>query len=159
MGQSTNGVLAYGYDLGGGDGDWKIEEVGEYGEWEPEWLEVDEDEDSEDLITQAGERLMASVGFTETDWHADGFFDREKAAKARLGVEFESYCSGDYPMWLLAAHKITVYRGDCEPIDFAELEKLRAEGDWDTKFAHAVQVLGITPKQAKPGWLLVSYWG
>lgn len=155
MGQSTNAVLAYGYDLGGDEGGWKIAEAGEYGEWEPHWA-ADEDDDP---MAAAGKLLLASVDFAETDWRADGYRARKQAAEARLGVELESYCSGDYPMWLLAAHTITVYRGDCKEIDFAALEKARADGDWDAKLTHALTTLGVTPKQERPGWLLVSYWG
>ena len=33
MGSSASGILLYGYDLGGGEDDWKIEEVDEYGFW------------------------------------------------------------------------------------------------------------------------------
>ena len=153
MGQSTNGMLVYGYDLGGDEDGWQIAE-----ENIAAFLEWGSGEDG-DLVEKGKVRLLASVGFTETDWRADGYHERKKAAEERLGVEFESYCSGDYPMWLLAAHTVTVYRGDCKEIDFAALEKARTEGDWDAKLAHAIQVLGITPTQEKPGWLLVSYWG
>jgi hypothetical protein len=155
MGQSTNGMLVYGYNFG-----WEIEEVGEYGEWHPSWLNSDSDEDeSGDVIEAAGKVLLASVGFAETDWRADGYHDRLRAAEAQLGVEFDSYCSGDYPMWCLAAHITTVYRGDVKEIDFGALEKARVDGGWDGKLAAAIQALGVTPKQAQPRWLLVSYWG
>jgi hypothetical protein len=161
MGQSTNGMLVYGYNLGGGDGPWEVEGVDEYGEWSPSWLNPDPDNEDGggDVIEDAKKVLLASVGFTETDWRADGYFDRQRDAEARLGVEFDSYCSGDYPMWLLAAHVITVYRGDVQEVNFAALEQARTEGDWDTKLAHAIQALGVTPKQERPKWLLVSYWG
>ena len=154
MGQSTNGILAYGYNLGGDEGGWKIAEADEYGDWEPHWPDADDDPEG------AVERfLLASVGFTETDWRADGYRDRKKTAQDQVGVQLESYCSGDYPMWLLAAHVITVYRGDVKEIDFAELMADRLQGEWDAKLALAIQTLGITPKQDKPKWLLVSYWG
>ncbi len=156
MGQSTNAVLAYGYDLGGDESEWKIEEAGEYGAWEPDWHHDEET----DLISAAEQRLLESVGFAETyEDGADGYFRREREAQERLGVKFESYCSGDYPMWVLAAHKITVYRGDSEVIDPAELAALPERNGWDAKLQAAVKTLGITPKQAKPAWLLVSYWG
>lgn len=153
MGQSTNGMLVYGYNFGGEEGGWQLAEVDEYEPWEPEWMGDD------DVISAAGERLLASVGFTETDYKAEGYFDRKKAAEDRLGVEFDSFCSGDYPMWVLAADVTTVYRGDVKEIDFAALEQAREDGDWDAKLAAAVQALGVTPKQDGPKWLLVSYWG
>lgn len=158
MGTSTNGVLAYGYDLGGGEAEWKIEGLDEYEEWAPDWFDRGED-NSDDVVTAAEEHLLRSTGFTEIDWHADGYFEREAAAKAAVGVEFETYCSGDYPIWALVAHKITCYRGDAVPVDVAALEALRVEQDWDGKLQRAVTTLGITPKQEKPCWLLLSYMG
>jgi hypothetical protein len=153
MGQSTNGMLVYGYNLGDPDGGWEIAEADEDGAWEPDWQ-------GDDSFTEAAEaRLLASVGLTEEPWVADGYGERRRAARTRLGVEFESYCSGEYPMWLLAARTITAYRGVCKEIDFADLDRQRAEGGWDNLLAHAIGVLGITPKQATPRWLLVSYWG
>ena len=68
MGTSTNAVLFYGYNLGGSDG-WLIEEAGEYGEWDSDWYQP-EDEDCEGVIEEAAKRLLAATGFTETDWRA-----------------------------------------------------------------------------------------
>ncbi|MFF9118282.1 hypothetical protein ACF09Y_22230 [Streptomyces massasporeus] len=156
MGQSTNGILAYGYDLGGEE-EWKLQGLGEYGElpdlpWHAE---------GEDFQEAAERRLLAQLAdFTET-WQpgSDGYFTREQEAKARLGVEFDTYCSGDYPMYLLATKVITVYRGSVEHIDMAELVTAPETNGWDEKLRAAVQALGITPTQEKPKWLLCSYWG
>lgn len=156
MGQSTNAILAYGYNVGGGESEWNIEEADEDGDWTPPWVDPD---DENDLITAAETTLLAAAGFTETDWRADGYYERKEAAEAQVGVEFESHCSGDYPMWLLVAHTTTVYRGDVKEIDFAALEATRIEQDWDAKLRNAADVLGMTPKQESPRWMLVSYWG
>lgn len=157
MGTSTNAVLAYGYDLGS-DEDWKIRETGEYGALAVDWY----DEDSDDgFVEQAERRLLAAVGFTET-WETNdgaGYFDREEQAKARVGVEFESYCHGEYPMYVLATKVITVYRGDSKVLDLAALMAEPTENGWDGKLAAVLQTLGITPKQEEPGWVLCSYWG
>jgi hypothetical protein len=160
MGQSTNAVLAYGYDLAGGEDEWKIKEVGEYGEPKLDWYDDSEDND-DGFVEQAQKRLLAQVaGFTEK-WErgAEGYFAREKAAQERVGVEFESYCSGEYPMYVLAAHVITVHRGYSQLLDLAALVNAVGVSDWDAKLAAAIKALGITPTQAKPGWVLVSYWG
>ncbi|SOE25676.1 hypothetical protein [Streptomyces sp. OK228] len=151
MGQSTNGILVYGYDLAGGDAEWKVREVGEYGELRLDWLDVEEN----DFESAAEKRLMASVGFTETDYMVDGFFDREREAEARLGVEFKSYCSGEYPMYTLAAKGsvLTAYRGDCKHVDFT------VSPEWDDKLRDALAVLGMTPTQEQAQWLLCSWWG
>lgn len=156
MGQSTNAMLVYGYDLGS-DEEWHVQEAaGEYGELRLDWFNEDGEDD---FITAAEKHLLQAAGFTETDWRADGYFDREREAKEGLGVEFESYCSGDYPIYTLAAHVITVHRGDCELLNLDELARMPGENGWDGKLAAALRTLGLTPKQPSPAWLLVSYWG
>jgi hypothetical protein len=159
MGQSTNGILAYGYDLGGEEGGWKVREAGEYGELTLPWLpdpEAEEDYDLEELLER---RLLDASGFTETyEDGREGYFGRESAAKAALGVELESYCMGDYPMYVLATKVLTAYRGDCDVIDMAELSRPEILAGWDTKLSAALAALGMTPVQEKPAWLLCSYW-
>jgi hypothetical protein len=165
MGQSTNAVLAYGYDLGGDEGEWKIRETDEYGGIDASnasTLAWYDDESDDGFIEQAQRRLLAEIaGFTET-WETrqdDDYFKREREAESRLGVEFESYCSGDYPMYVLATKVITVYRGDSKVLDLPALMAEPAEHGWDDKLRQACEVLGVTPKQERPGWVLVSYWG
>lgn len=157
MGQSTNGMLAYGYNLGGAEG-WNLEGLDEYGELpELPWL----DEEEHDFQEAAERHLLVEIaGFTE-GWSSgnEGYFDRERQAKQRLGVQFDTHCSGDYPMFLLATKVITVYRGDAKELDLAALQQEAQASDWDTKLAAAVHVLGITPTATKPQWLLCSYWG
>lgn len=157
MGQSTNAVLVYGYDLGSGEDEWRVEEAGKYGSLHAEWWPEDSDQD---FATAATRRLLDASGFTETyeDGRAD-YFTRERQAEKRLGVEFEHYCSGDYPMYALAAHTITVHRGDCKLLNLDELSRMPAENGWDDKLTAAMRALKLTPKQAEPAWLLVSCWG
>jgi hypothetical protein len=160
MGRSTNGMLAYGYDLGGEEG-WKLQEAGEYGELPSlPWFDPD-DEEGDGFQEAAERRLLAEIaGFTET-WSIgnEGYFDREKAAEGLVGVKFGTYCSGEYPMFLLAAKVITVYGGDVKGIDIAALAVEPEMNGWDEKLHAALQVLGITPVQEKAKWLLASYWG
>ena len=161
MGQSTNAILAYGYDLGGGDDGWKIHQAGEYGELpELDWYDA-ENEEGDDLMSAGERRLRAEIaGFTE-QWHSgnEGYFDRERDADASVGVKIESYCSGEYPMWLLATKIITVYRGDCKTIDMAELAEAPHIQGWDARLAAASQALGITPTQDRPRWLVFPFYG
>lgn len=62
-------------------------------------------------------------------------------------------------MYVLAAHAVTAYRGDAQEIDFVALEQQRVAEDWDGKLMRACEVLGVTPRQEQPKWLLVSFWG
>ncbi|MFF7851896.1 hypothetical protein ACFZDF_30555 [Streptomyces sp. NPDC007910] len=159
MGQSTNAMLMYGYHLGSADGGWQLHGLGEYDELPALGWYNPEDEDGIDFQSAAERKLMADIaGFTE-EWssEAEGYFDRERAAKARLGVEFDSHCSGDYPMYVLATKVITVYRGDVEEIDPAR--DLAVQPDWDDKLRTALDILGLNPTQKSARWLLCSYWG
>ncbi|MCP9947226.1 hypothetical protein [Actinomadura madurae] len=158
MGQSTNAVLVYGYNLGGGEIDWLVEEAnGEYGELQLDWFD---EEGDDDFIEMAEKRLLQANGFTETyEDGREGYFGREREAKKALGVEFETYCSGDYPIYTIAAHVITVHQGDCKLLNLDELARLPRENGWDDKLTAVLRTLGLTPKQPEPAWLLVSYWG
>jgi hypothetical protein len=161
MGMSTKAILAYGYDLGGDSSEWKVEGAGEYGELpDLDWYDPD-DEDGDGFETVAITRLLASVADFTEEWEpdAEGYFDRQREAEARVGVEVRTHCSGDYPGFILATKVITVYRGDVEQIDPAWMATAPGEGDWDAKLAAAIEALGITPLQEQPRWLLCSYWG
>ena len=159
MGTSTDAILAYGYDLSGEP--WKIRETDEYGGIDADKLAwYDEDNEEADFDGQAEHRLLVAAGFTEVyEDGRPGYFAREEEARARLGVAFETYCKDDYPLYILAAKVITVSRGDSQVLDLPALMGEPAEHGWDDKLRAACQVLGITPTQASPGWVLVSYWG
>lgn len=160
MGVSTDAILAYGYDLGGDD-EWKVQEVDEYGGLlDVGWVPDPETGEDFDLIGLAERQLLGAAGFTET--YEDGrkdYFARENAAKAALGVEFAFYCSDESPMHILAAKVHTVargYVGDAAALIDADAATRQ---EWDAKLASALHALGWTPVQEKPKWLLVSYWG
>lgn len=159
MGQSTNAMLMYGYHLGSENSGWELQGLGEYGELPTlDWYDP-ENEDSDDFQSAAERKLMAEIaGFTE-EWSsgAEGYFDRERDAKARLGVEFDTHCSGSYPMYVLATKVITVHRGDVKEI--APAQDLTVQPDWDAKLRTALNVLGLNPTQQTARWLLCSYWG
>lgn len=163
MGVRTDGILAYGYDLGGED-EWKVREADEYGGLIPGtggWVPDPEAEEDCDLISLAERQMLDASGFTETyEDGREGYFGREREAKEALGVEFEAYCSDEYSQYLLAAKVLTAGRGDVKDVSAlmagADEATLR---EWDGKLRRALEVLGLTPVQDKPKWLLCSYWG
>ncbi|WP_328344653.1 hypothetical protein [Micromonospora sp. NBC_00421] len=158
MGTSTDAILTYGYNLGNDD-EWKLEGAGEYGGYDftaHDWYSED---GGTDLVESIETKLLAAHGFTETDWQVDGFYQRQTEAKAAMGVEVVTHCSGDYPMYVLAAKKITASRGDCEVVDFDALTRETVEGGYDEKLRAALTALGLTPTQDRARWLLCSYWG
>lgn len=166
MGVSTDAYLVYGYHLGSDEGGWLLREAeGKYGELRLDWLpdpdeERDEDEDDDSgFATLAMNRLVQAAGFTETDWQVDGYFARRREAEKRLGVEFVSHCSSEYPMWILGTRLYDASRGQVVEVDPMALANHQDLDTWNEKLTQALQVLGITPLQEQPRWLLCSYWG
>lgn len=161
MGTSTDGILAYGYDLGGSGNEWLFAEVdGEYGPptmpWFLEATEADDPDGERDYGGLFMDRLLAVHGFTETDWQVDGYWDRKQAAEEALGVELVFHCSGEYPMVILAAKSVTARRGSPKTIDPEWLADVHHAND---RLAWALTALGVTPKATGPAWLLASNWG
>ncbi|WP_433364195.1 hypothetical protein [Streptosporangium sp. CA-115845] len=160
MGSSPTGVLAYGYALGGAGG-WNISEVDEYDGIDPAkvtWYDDDDEED--DFTKQAERRLLDASGFTETyeDGH-EGYFAREREAKARLGVEFYGHGYDEGQVYALVTKTITVDWGESKVLDLPALLAEPAEKGWDDKLRAALTALGITPTQEQPAWLLCTYYG
>jgi len=150
MGQSTNAMLMYGYDLDTTDA-WKIVEAGEWGELSAPWYDEDSDLESVEQATKALYDAIPGAPEVEDDWQ------RDEPVKEHYGVWFEGHCSGSYTMYALVAFENTAARGYPELIDWRGLDEQRGREDWDGKLARALEVLGITPKQERPSWLLASY--
>jgi hypothetical protein len=144
---STDGLLVYGYDLGGDDGGWKFEGLDECGS------PFGQEEGEESVDTKLWHRILATVGFKPGD-----DYKQEMAAEKAVGVELVRYCSDGSEMYLLAAKTIRAYRGWNVPIDFAELDNQRVEGAWDEKLSRAIQAMGYPPEPGKaalaPGLLV-----
>lgn len=150
MSQSTNAMLMYGYDLDAADG-WKIAEAGEWGELAAPWYDEDSDLDSIEQAVKALYDAIPDAPDVEYGWQ------RDELVKEHYGAWFEGHCSDSYTMYALVAFEDTARRGHPELIDWRELDEQRNREDWDAKLARALEVLGITPKQERPAWLLASY--
>lgn len=153
MSTSTDGILAYGYDLSGED--CEIEFVDADGtpldeHSAPTWYD-DENED-EGFAEQAIDWLLAAAFLAGKAEDHDLYKDRSEA-EALLGVEIVEHCSGVEPRYLLAAKVITAHRGSPKVID------LSLATNADERLSWALGVLGIKPRADKPAWLLASYWG
>ena len=140
MGQATDAILAYGYNLGGADSEWKLTGLGEYGELATDWWDDGE-------CAQADEADFATA---LTSWIGGDVRD--------VGVEVVTYCSESSPMYLLAATQITVKRGYVHEVTPETLGSAEDRARWDELLDRHVAALGIRPVQERPGWLLVSYW-
>lgn len=159
MGQSTDAILVYGYDLGGADEGWKVKGLGKYGELPPlDWYDEDQDDDFPAAVEK---RLMAAVaGFTE-QWAPgageNGYFDRKAQAEKKVGVKLKTYCSLSVPAYALAAHATTVARGEVEYIDPQDMLWRPPSEDWDSRLVVALDALDLAPVQERPRWFLVSH--
>ena len=150
MGVSTNGILTYGYDLGGPEG-WLLEGL-EYDQLEgavPWWPEVEDDEDN-DFDEAVMTELCPVFGFEvpEYIWQVE----------QKLPVQVITHCSTDYPMYILSAALTThtSYRGRSRLLN---MKSLTVQDEWAQNLQTALDALGIKPKQKEPGWILASLWG
>lgn len=166
MGSSASAYLFYGYDLGGSETGWKIEEVDkEYSSQidydQLGWLTEEQAEEDADFnfVEEAEKRLLREIGGVTGTWRDEGYYDRRREAQVRVGVVFHGTCTYDYPIYVLAAHTSTSYDGEVETIHFNVLDQRRIDEDWDGKLDAALKVLNIHPIQAKAAWLLASHYG
>ncbi len=176
MGSSSRAHLAYGYDLGTEE-DFRCAERGEYGSPKLPWLpgsddeddrdeEYDEDDETDDdetdFVTAVETLLLERVGgFTETNWHADGYFDRKRAADAVVGVEVAAAGGDDYPGWMLVAagSERSVEWSEAMTLDLGAMATEPAAKGWDAKLTAALSALGLTPTQDGPRWLVFPSYG
>jgi hypothetical protein len=135
MGQSTDAILAYGYDLNALD---KYSEI-----------------DFEELIPKAIQDEIAQV---------DGHYDLVESIPDFLqmhdcsGVDIIRHCSCDYSMYILGFQAARARRGNVRRLDLSALHDEAVSHDWAEKIKRAAEVLGINVKDQTPGWLLVSMW-
>jgi hypothetical protein len=151
--------LHYGYNLGDPDNGsgWEFAEVtDEYAETPalPWW-----DEDGDSFGEQAMTQLLTAAGFTETDRRADGYHQRRRDAEERLGVEFENTgYEASRALLVAKGTERTAYTSEVTELDPAAMAAAATEA-MDGALAEALRVLGITPAQTKPAWLLTCYYG
>lgn len=152
MSECSYGHLIYGYNLGGADG-WKIREADEYGDVEFDWYDED---DNDDLIEAAETRLLVAAGFEPDD---EDCLDHATEIRERLGVEFIPYGHVDNSNYVLGTAQVETNGWGAEAVDLTALANDPKCAEWDTKLAAVLATLGITPKQAKPAWILCSSYG
>lgn len=145
MSISSDGIIAYGIDLGEGMDDdegtvfpWQDEEEydGEFREW---------------VLTKI-------LGFTE-EWHKDneGYFDRQKAAWSPFPLEMVLHCSYEYSMYFLAV-KGTVHTARRGYPTFIEKLPVVHDGQRQALIMFA-EKHGLKCDPTKMGWHLLSMYG
>lgn len=134
MTTATDGILAYGYNLGGDD--WELADLTEYGELITAWWNDEDQDDDAHFPTE----LITALGNPDD------------------GTEVITYQSESHPKYLLAAKQTTVARGHIETITPETLGTSEERAQWDAQLKKHLATLGITPLQGHAAWLLVSYW-
>lgn len=160
MGTSTNATLAYGYDLGAEESlqvrEAQESETNEYGYLKTAWYDEEHEELAEGIIEQMTRVLYDAIPDAPPVEYA---WECKDPVKEHYGVWFESHCSGEYAMWILCTSATTAHQGSPKTVDPFLLERAPIDEGWDDKLATALRVLGITPLQESPAWLLASDWG
>ena len=152
MGQSTDGQLCYGLCL---DDDVELPWVDEDGndELEQWWLNVNQFRPAHEIYDENGDYLN---GQEATDQQIETYWDERKQWLDAHPLPFElvNYCSGEWPMYILAVPGtlVTASRG-CPEIVSAE-----------TIVAHDISpIVELCAKysahESRIGWFLSSFWG
>lgn len=157
MGNSPSGILAYGYDLGGPEAGWKVTGAEKYGDYRFPWYSPEKDyswgEKAEELL------LAELTGLTAKyeDNKPDEFYDaRAREARKKLKVEIVTYGSYDYPGYILAVKPhLYVYDWEAKAIPQFDFSYHESNQELDK----ALRVLGITPTQQDPQWILACMYG
>ena len=155
MGVSTNGQLSYGvvvkedYEL-----PWENTlHRGDIDDW---WLDARGFKPSVYPFDSDGNY---AVGYGDKSPAVTQYFAEKRVWQAEnpIPVVLVNYCSGDYPMYIIAAASkdFTAWRGEPEMVSLAEIR--------ETDEAHAMLMcfldeFGIQYED-EPMWLLSSYWG
>lgn len=161
MDPDPDGILVYGYALGGPEEGWKIDGLAKWGSLITPWYRCEDD----DFATLADRQLLIAHGFTEgypeeyTPGAVDAYYARRKAAERAIGVEVSSCGGNEYPGFLLRTYRVSAEWSETVVIDWPALEARRVAEDWDGKLAAALTALGLKPLQDRPQWLLTSAYG
>ncbi len=169
MGMTPSAHLAYGYDLGS-DEDFRAAERDEYGGPKLPWLPDEDGEGGYDGFPEGADALLlAATGFVDPPWEeiegdeekVTTYFAEKREAEASHGVELHHSGHSDYSGWVLIAKgsKRSVEWSEAMELDLSELNNSPAYHGWDDKLAAALKVLGVTPTQAGPKWLVYPSYG
>lgn len=114
-----------------------------------DWYDVHGDTYQE----QALDRLLAAAGFVDDGQRDDAYYDRRLAAKQQIGVGFE-LTGYEFSDLLLVATAARYETGPSSVLTVPEVDTTIAR----QRLAHALEVLGIRPRQQQPEWLLSAYY-
>jgi hypothetical protein len=157
--------LAYGYDLGTYES-FKAAERGQYDQPNLPWFRTENPDDPDADVDGPHNEFETALYLTLYQAIPDApaiedAYDAEAPVKEHFGVALEqSGAEGSFG-WILAVlfdddgdTRRTVEWADALPLDLDELAALPAAGGWDDRLSQVLAVLGITPLQDRPRWLV-----
>lgn len=155
MGQSTDGQICYGIIFEEGyEFPW-IKEDEEFGSIEDWWLEQQSFKPKHPIYNESGEWIHIRK---PTEEEYDVYFTEVRAFQAEhpLPIAEVNYCSGDYPMYILAVPSTLkeASRGNPKEFDPKDLTVTDCEKQALIDFCTKYNLEGSEPK-----WWLSSYWG
>jgi hypothetical protein len=128
MAFSAQANLGYGFDLGGVEGEWKV--AGPV----PDFIDVDSDEYDED---EGFDRLADLVRGSTASLERYGTYDMSGAVLV-VGASQRGASWG------------------CRPVELGFTAEDLAR--WDVELTEALALLGLTPTQEKPRWLMYALY-
>lgn len=140
MGQSTDGILFYGVELG-----------------EPYEVNTVSDEEWIYNHWNWSNRYAERKGMVRKEGESrEAFYDRKTKTIKASGCTVDTHCHSDYPKLYVFVKKFTAYRGSV--IDLSA-EAFVPPPDAEEKLRAFFEVMGLVFDPTHVGWHLVSYWG
>lgn len=161
MSTDPHGLLIYGYALGGCENVWDIRETVEK-DWTTNiklpWYDQEMVNPADwDLrfIPSALRRLYATIPGAPV---SDNEYDHEAAVQEFYGVKFFYHGAGGHLSYVLGCREWRVEWAETQVFDLSDLVAEPHGHGFDKKLDRVIGLLGITPNQEQPGWVLASLY-
>lgn len=142
MGATLNGILAYGFHLGGVE-DWQFKDLPRFDDWRPSWATPEQ---------------LAEVDSGEFDYEA-AITDRLAEGGLQLELVTVGMVTSDSSGLVLAAYSATATGGGVTSLHLPDIFDRQEIERWDEALSRALEVLDIRPWQPHPMMLLSQSYG
>jgi len=151
MGQSTNAEISFGIAF---EEDYEFPWSGEDNDIETWWREQNGFTHSFELFDDEGNYIAGKEPSAEL---VELYFAEQREFDKRhpLPVELVNYCSGDYPMWIIAVPYVGELARRGYPVTFVPSELTVS----DAQVKALVDFCKNVGLEGEPSWYLSSYWG
>lgn len=155
MGQSTDAYLFYGYAWT--ENTDELDFTADMDEWAERTLKTQGHTDPWDGYPERADKNTREQWMRDNNTAIDTWRDMKSQLTEAAGIDWDTHCSGDYPMPFLTIRgtHTTAWRGRPMPITSIE-----TADDWRAKLDAFLAAEGIEPPEGdnQPGWWLASNW-